>query len=149
MALLVRRLKVEDLPRLETLAADEVRRFPARAGFLPHYRKLMEKALTDEPGGILVAEYDGRVVGGAIVKLAGLHPVSGLKHGVLSALVIAQGWRAQGVGHRLLLEAEAYCKARGAEVITATLPADAGDDGEIFKDSGFKVCAWELERPLK
>ena len=52
-------------------------------------------------------------------------------------------------GALLLREAEAYCKARGAEVLTLQLPADAGEDADVFKESGYQVAGWELERSLK
>lgn len=149
MPLLVRRVKVEDMPRVELLASDEAKRFAARGGWLSTARRQLEKALSDEPQGILLADYDGRVVGVAVVRHQGTHPVSGLRHGTLQLLVVAQGWRTQGVAARLLREAEAYCKARGAEVLTLQLPADAGEDADVFKESGYQVAGWELERSLK
>ena len=64
-------------------------------------------------------------------------------------LTVAQGWRGQGIGERLLREAEAYLKSREVESLALTLPADAGEDAELFKAAGYRVLGWELERNLK
>lgn len=148
MPLLVRRVKVTDLPALEQLEQAAARRHPGRTRWMETYRRNIEKCLSDEPEGILVAEYDGHVVGGAIVQQKGAHPVTGASHGVLLGLTVAANWRDQGVGLRLLREAEAYLKARGCASLMVRLPADAGEDAEVFRQAGFQVVAWELERPL-
>jgi len=148
MPLVVRRVKVMDLPVLESLELETVKRFPSRTRWMETYRQLMEKALAEEPEGLLVADYEGRAVGGAIARVRGLHPFTGAPQGRLEALTVAPAWRTQGVAERLLKEAEAYFKSRGCRVMTTSLPADAGAEGELFKGSGFKVAGWELERPL-
>jgi hypothetical protein len=33
-------------------------------------------------------------------------------------------------------------------VLSVSLPADAGADGELYRAAGFKVASWELEKPL-
>ncbi len=149
MPLIVRRLRVSDLPILEMMEADAMQKFPGRAGWLETYTKLVERALAEEPEGILIAEYDGRVIGGAIVRQRGAHGLTGIKHAVLLTLTVAQGWKDQGIATRLVREAEAYSKARGCESMTVTLPADSGTDAEVFKTSGYRVMSWELERSLK
>jgi GNAT superfamily N-acetyltransferase len=148
MPLVVRRVKVQDLMALESLEAEVVRAFPARKRWLETYRVLLEKALAEEPEGLLVADYDGRAVGGAIARQRGPHPLTGEPHGRLEALTVAPSWRQHGVRERLLKEAEAYLKSRGCKRFVTTLPADAGADGDLFKSSGFKVASWELERTL-
>ncbi len=150
MPLIVRRLKVMDLPVIETLESESSKRFPSRKGWLEHFRKVMEVATSEEPEGVLVAEYDGRVIGAAVVKTRDEHPFTGSKHGELEALTIAPGWRGQGIDARLVREAEAYLKSRGCEVMTTRLPADAGpEESGLFKGAGYKVVGWELERALK
>jgi ribosomal protein S18 acetylase RimI-like enzyme len=149
MPLLVRRLKVSDLPVLEALEQEMVKRRPQRVGWMDAYRRRIEKALADEPEGILVADYDGRAVGGAIVQQRGAHPISGAPYGELLGLTVAPGWKNQGIDVRLLREAEAYLRSRGCSAMTLMLPADANDDAEVFKTSGYRVSGWELERPLK
>lgn len=148
MPLVVRRVKVQDLAVLESLEGESARSFPARPRWMETYRGLMEKALTEEPEGLLVADYDGRAIGAAIVRVRGVHPMTGDEHGVLEALTVAPAWRAHGVRERLLKEAEAYLKSRGCKVMITTLRSDAGAEGELFKTSGFKVAGWQLERSL-
>lgn len=148
MPLVVRRVRVADVPVLETLEAEACKRFPARLGWLETYRRLVEATLRDEPEGVLVADFDGRTIGGAIVRQRGLHPVSGATYGHLEALTVAPGWFDQGVHERLLKEAEAYLKVRGCQRMTATLPTDAGIEAELFRHAGFAVASWELERVL-
>jgi ribosomal protein S18 acetylase RimI-like enzyme len=148
--LIVRRLKVMDLPVIETLESESSRRHPTRAGWMDHFRHLMEVATSEEPEGVLVAEYDGRVIGAAVVKTLGQHPYTGVKFGELQALTVAPGWRGQGIDARLVREAEAYLKARGCETLTTRLPADASnEESGLLKGAGYKVVGWELERTLK
>jgi ribosomal protein S18 acetylase RimI-like enzyme len=81
MALLVRRVKVTDLPMLEAIEKESQKRFPGRKGWMETYRKSVERALTDEPEGILVAENDNKLVGAIIVQQRGKHPVTNQKFG--------------------------------------------------------------------
>ncbi len=148
MPLVVRRVKVNDLPVLETLELETAKRFPSRTRWMETFRRIVEEALSREPEGLLVADYDGRAVGGVVVRLCGPHPLTGAPQGRVEVLTVAPGWRTQGVAERLLKEAEAYLKARGCALMVARLQADAGADGDVFKQTGFKVAAWELERPL-
>jgi GNAT superfamily N-acetyltransferase len=63
-------------------------------------------------------------------------------------LTVAPAWKEHGIRERLIKEAEAYLKSRGCRLMVTSLRADAGAEGELFKTSGFKVAAWELERAL-
>ena len=148
MALVVRRVKVTDIPVLEGIEQESIKRFPGRVGWMNVYRKSMERALSDEPEGILVADYDGKVVGAIIVQQRGKHPLTQQTYAALLGLTVAEKWRGSGVGQRLLKEAEAYLKARKCESLALRLPADAGDDALLFQQSGFQVVAWELEKQI-
>lgn len=148
MPLVVRRVRVQDLSLIEALEQDTLRSFPARKRWMETFRSLLERSLTEEPEGLLVADYDGRAVGAAIARVRGAHPVTGEEHGRLEALTVAPAWRSHGVKERLLKEAEAYLKSRGCRLMVTTLQSDAGAEGDLFKTSGFKVASWELERAL-
>ena len=148
MPLVVRRVKVADLPVLETLELETARRFPSRTRWMETFRKIVEETLSKEPEGLLVADYDGRAIGGAVVRVRGQHPLTGVLYGRIEALTVAPGWKHQGVAERLVKEAEAWLKVRGCKTMVLSLPADAGADGDVFKQIGFKVAAWELERAL-
>jgi ribosomal protein S18 acetylase RimI-like enzyme len=146
MPLAVRRVKVTDLPVLETLELETTKRFPARKRWVETFRALIETTLSEEPEGLLVADYDGRAIGVAVARVAGPHPLTGQSLGRILVLSVAPGWRNQGIAERLLKEAEASLKSRGCQVIAFSLPSDAGADAELFKQAGFKVASWELEK---
>lgn len=146
MPLVVRRVKVTDLPVLELLELETTKRFPTRKRWIETFRSLIETSLSEEPEGLLVADYDGRAIGLAVARVSGQHPLTGQQLGRILALSVAPGWKTQGIGERLVRESEAYLKSRGCEVITFLLPSDAGADGDVFKQAGFKVSAWELEK---
>lgn len=148
MTLAVRRVKVSDIPVLEGFESETVKRFPLRKRWMETYRGLLEEALSDEPEGVLVADFEGRAVGAAIARVRGLHAVTGAVEGRLEALTVAPGWRSHSVAERLIQEADAYFRSRGCQVMTMQLPVDAGADASVFKEKGFSVAGWELERPL-
>jgi ribosomal protein S18 acetylase RimI-like enzyme len=102
MAVFVRRLKVQDLPRLEQIETELVRDYPSRPEWLKSYRRLIEQTLSEEPEGLLIAEADDVVAGWAAVRQRGKHPISGLEHGHVFHLSVAREFRRQGIGERLL-----------------------------------------------
>ncbi len=148
MPLVVRRAKATDVPVFETLELETVKRFPSRTKWLETFRARLDRALAEEPEGVLGADYDGRAIGVAVTRVDAPHPLTGALQGRLEALTVAPGWRSHGVGERLIKEAETYLRGKGCQVLAVTLPADAGGDGELFKVAGFKVASWELERQL-
>ncbi|MGV3624952.1 MAG: hypothetical protein ACO1OB_29295, partial [Archangium sp.] len=83
MPLVVRIAVEQDLPVLETLEAETVHHFPNRKRWLETFRELMKAALSEEPDGFIVAEFQGRPVGAALVRTRGPHPVTGVEHGAL------------------------------------------------------------------
>jgi len=149
MALTVRRLQILDLPALEKTEAERAKRFPERAGALAGFRKQVEQALSREPEGLMIADLDGRIVGLAIARQRGAHPVSGKKHGRVEHLSVTQGPETQGVTTRLLKESEAYLRSRGCEAIYMTLPADDASEAQLLKDAGYRVVAWEVGKTFR
>src|SRR4051812_40838054 len=101
-----------DIPTLENLERESVERHPGRRGWLDTYRKHVERSLGEEPEGFLVAELNGAVVGGAICRQRGAHPLSGDKHGQLLALTVSPAYARYNVAQRLLLESAGYLKSR-------------------------------------
>ena len=86
------------------------------------------------------------VAGWAAVRQRGIHPMTGLKYGHIFHLSVALEFRRHGAGARLLREAEAYLRARGCESIHLSMPVDDPAIAEIFKQAGYRLFAWELER---
>lgn len=149
MSLLVRRLKVLDIPALEALERETVDRHPGRKGWLDTYRKHVERSLSEEPEGFFVAELNAIVVGGAIARQRGAHPMTGAKHGQLLALTASPAYSRYNVAQRLLLESSLYLKSRGCRSMTVWCPIDLDPkEIDVFKSGGFSVVSWELEKQL-
>jgi ribosomal protein S18 acetylase RimI-like enzyme len=149
MAVFVRRLKVQDLPRLEQIETELVRDYPSRPEWLKSYRRLIEQTLSEEPEGLLIADADNVVAGWAAVRQRDKHPISGLKHGHIFHLSVAREFRRQGIGERLLREAEAYLRSRGCDSVHLSMPVDDDAMAELFKRSGYQLFAWELQRNFR
>ncbi len=80
-------------------------------GQYAHYRRLFKKAVAEARRGrrlLLLAEVDGQVVGQIFVQLTTkpAFSASGSASGYLYALRVKQPHRNQGIGTRLILEAE-------------------------------------------
>jgi ribosomal protein S18 acetylase RimI-like enzyme len=149
MPLVVRRIRVSDLPVLDAIENEITARFASRAGWMETYRNLLDIALAKEPEGVLVADFDGRPIGAAIARVAQNHRVTGQKHGVVEAITVAPAWKPQGIAERLLKESEMYLKSRGCEIVTVSIPESMGSDSDIYKNGNYRVIAWELEKSLK
>ena len=146
----VRNLKVSDIPALESIEAKTHSLFPSRTGWMQTFRSVIERSLAEEPEGILVAELDGVVVGLAIVRQRGNHPLSGEKYGLMIGLTVSPDHRRQGIGKRLLKEAETYCKVNDCQAMHLWLPSDATqEEALVFTKNGYSVVSWELKRSLK
>ena len=81
MTLIVRRVRVTDLPLLEAIERARQERLPHRVGWIKGFRKLIDNTLAAEPEGILVAEDDGVVVGYGICRERQHDPITGVKYG--------------------------------------------------------------------
>ena len=148
MALLVRRLKVTDLPTLDGIETAQAALISNPAWLLGS-RKLMERTLSEEPEGLLIADQDGEVVGWAAARQRGTHPISGLRYGHIFNISVHPKHAKKGIGSRLLRECEAYLRSRGCESIKVSMPADENAAAQMFKRGGYKLLAWELERTFK
>ena len=149
MTVFVRRLRVPDLPRLEQIESELLKDYPSRPGWMRSFRKLVEQTLSEEPEGLLLAEVDGQVQGWAAVRQRGIDPMSGLRYGHIFHLSVARQARRQGIGERLLKEAEAYLRSRGCESVHLSMPVDDPATADVFKRAGYRLLAWELERTFK
>jgi ribosomal protein S18 acetylase RimI-like enzyme len=145
MTVLVRKLKVSDLPRLEQIEADELTRTP-RAGWLATFRRMVEAALEHEPSGLLIAEDARKVVGWAYARQRGPHPVSGVPYGHIFHVSVAHSHRRKGTGQRLFRECEAYLRSRGCKSVHLSMRAGDQRPVDWLERFGYQVAAWELER---
>src|SRR5687767_8456513 len=113
-----------DIPTLEALARAMVKRHTARKGWLGTNRKHVRRSRREEPEGFLVAELNSAVVGGAICRQRGPHPLTGHKHGQLLALTASRAYARYNVAQRLLLESASYLKSRDCKSMTIWCPID-------------------------
>jgi ribosomal protein S18 acetylase RimI-like enzyme len=87
-------------------------------GEYTHYRRLFKRAMQEALRGrriLLLAEIDEQLVGQIFVQLAtrATFSTKGISSGYLYAFRVKQPFRNQGVGSRLLQEAEANLSGRG------------------------------------
>jgi ribosomal protein S18 acetylase RimI-like enzyme len=149
VALLVRRLKVSDLPRLEDIEYAQLDLFPDRPGWVAHFRGMVERILGEEPEGVLIAERDGQVVGWVAARSGGQHPTRRVPFGEVMHLSVLPAEQRTGVGRRLLRESEAYLRSRGCERIRLWVPKESEKALKLFEKQGYEVTGFELERPLR
>jgi hypothetical protein len=149
VSLIVRRLKVMDIPVLETLEREYTDRVATTPGRLEVYRKHVERSMAEEPEGFLVAELNDKVVGGAIARQRERNSLTGQKQGQLVSLTSSPAYVRYNVTQRLLAEAFAYLKSRGCKSVTVLLPTNSPpEEIDVLKNAGFGVVSWELERAL-
>jgi ribosomal protein S18 acetylase RimI-like enzyme len=149
MSLIVRRLRITDFPALEQIEEARVARAPRSAGWQDAFRMLLERSLSEEPEGLLIADRDGAVIGSAIARQRGAHPSTGVPYGHIEHLSVAATPDSASVSLRLLRECEAYLRSRGCELLVLSLPADDAAAAELFTTNGYRVTVWQLERLLK
>ena len=115
-------------------AAADVRRRVARLSALDSER-------------VIVAERSGRVVGVAAVHLAPLLHTSG-DLGRITALVVAQELRGQGIGRRLVLEAESWVRSRGCSRMEVTSGDHRPDAHRFYEACGYRCDERRFLKPM-
>ena len=100
----------------------------------------------DEPASVMwVAELDGAVVGVATAReFAGLHiaePVAWL-----TVLVVDERVRGRGVGRRLVTEAEAWARARGAKRLSLTSAVHRKEAHQFYINLGYQQTGVRLAK---
>lgn len=69
--------------------------------------------IADHPGCIIVAEYEGNLVGVAEIEFNSQCPIGELVAPELSKLYVLQWFCSKGIGHQLLKESERYLRENG------------------------------------
>lgn len=113
--------------------------YPAPAEAVPGRIERMRA----EPGQhVLVAEAGGRVVGMATVIVR--HVINADEpFGRLASVVVADGWRGQGIGGELVAAAERICVDAGCAVIEVTSADDRDRAHDFYRRLGY------TERPRR
>jgi ribosomal protein S18 acetylase RimI-like enzyme len=105
----------------------------------------------DESGALLVADRGGRVVGFVHIKLYDTPPVPSLaprRRALVEGIAVAEGVRRRGVGRRLMVEAAAWSRARGAEELLLTVWAENRRAERFYRALGYRPVSRVLGRTL-
>lgn len=85
------------------------------ANFITHQfsPERLSQAITDHPGDIIVAEYQGNLVGVAEIEFNQKCPLGELVAAELNKLYVLQWFGSRGIGHHLLKESERLVRSKG------------------------------------
>jgi len=103
-------------------------------------------------GAALVAEWDGKVVGHAVVVFETSPPFVREElrpYACVSELFVREGLRGRGIGTALLEAAEAVAAARGVRRLTIGVLAGNVRAAALYARFGFTPHAVELEKPVR
>ncbi len=121
--------------------------FVADTAFLARKRAQLREAVRDPGQAVLVAEDSVGICGFAwlVVEVE----YQGRRRGEVVALHVARRVRRQGVGRRLLQEAEALLRAYGCDVIHLMVTASNEAAVGLYQSQGFHVTRYQMEKELK
>lgn len=122
----------DDLPKLEWY------------GQYAHYRTLYRYAYREQRAGrrlMLVADFNGFPVGQIFVQLASNdHRIAdGVTRGYLYALRVMEMFRGQGVGTRLIVEAESRLLNLGFDSATIAVSKENQGALDLYKRIGYRI----------
>ena len=109
--------------------------------------RLKELALDAQSSAVWIAELDGRAVGIATAKkFPAIHQSAPVVW--LTVLVVSQSARGQGVGTRLVNEAEEWARDQGARKIALTSALHREEAHEFYKRLGYDHTGVRLAKTL-
>ena len=141
---LIRTARQEDLPALTALLAEL---FAIEQDFSPdttRQRRGLALLLADERATVLVAEVAGQVLG--MVTLQSLiSTAQGGWVGLLEDLVVAQEWRGEGLGSRLLAAVQEAADNQGLSRVQLLVDEDNHSAKGFYRNQGLRrthLQAW-------
>ena len=102
-------------------------------------------------GKILIAEVDGEVAGFVTIlsKVRNEEPEEGdFEYGLVSDLMVAERFRKQGLGRRLLQAAESHARARGVKWLRIGVLAGNPAADHLYASMGYSNLYVEREKDL-
>jgi GNAT superfamily N-acetyltransferase len=96
---------------------------------------------------VAVAVREGHAVG-VIAALMGLYIEMNGRYGRVTALIVAEDHRGQGIGARLLVHAESWLRARGAAACIVNCSTRRADAHRFYKREGYLVTGFRFKKSL-
>lgn len=121
-------------------------------GWPPRSREYLEQVLSSEHSTFLLAEFERRLVGlvNVAVYEAPKVPVFQPRvNGVVSDLIVTARFRRQGVGRRLLAEAESWVRQRGASSIELVVYEFNEGARRFYEKLGYATLSRTMEKPFR
>lgn len=132
----------DDLGAIVALLADDVfgaARNPRLDAAMPAYQRAFDEILRDPDNGYVVAVDGGRILGCyQLTFIRGLSYTGGLR-GQIESVRIAAALRGQGLGHRMMADAVARCRARGAVLVQLTTDVRREHTRRFYERLGFQA----------
>ena len=128
MPVVIRTARKEDVPRLEWY------------GQFAHFRNLFQRAYRDQQLGIrlmLVADCNGFPIGHVFILF--MDDEAENRQAYLYSLRVMEMFHAQGIGTRLMLEAEAQIAVRGYDEVSIAVAKTNHTARRLYERLGYKV----------
>lgn len=125
--MMIRGMTLEDYDQVYELWSG-IRGFGIRAE--DDSREGVERFIRRNPGTCVVAEEDGRIIGSVLCGHDG-------RRGCMYHVCVAEGYRQQGVGHKLVLEALERLRKEGINQVNLVAFRSNAIGNEFWKKSGW------------
>ena len=138
----------DDLPAIIALLADDMLGAGRESPDPAPYRRAFA-AMQDEPGNVLIAGVmDGRVMACYQLTIATGLALVGMRRATVEGVRIHSDLRGQGMGARLMADAENRARAGGAGLIQLTSNARREDALRFYAQMGFQPSHVGFKKPL-
>jgi ribosomal protein S18 acetylase RimI-like enzyme len=122
----IRACRIEDIPDVLALWAAS----RSASATTPDTPAALQRLITTDPGALLVAELDGRIVGTVVAASDGWR-------GSMYRLAVDPQHRRLGIARRLVASGEARLRERGVPRVTALVAADDGVAVATWEAAGY------------
>ncbi len=127
-------------------------RMPPGSDIVDEYIPQMLDRCIECDGRVLIAEVDGEIAGFATIltKVSSGELEDGdLEYGLVSDLMVVKRFRSQGLGRKLLEEAESFARANGVKWLRIGVLAGNQAADKLYSSLGFSGIYIEREKDLR
>lgn len=148
LAPLFREATRADVPQVVALLADDVLGRTREGAGLEVYLAAFDAMRAEGSNRLIVAEQDGRVVACyQLIVMSGLS-LSATRRAEIEAVRVAADLRGQGLGARLIADAEARARAAGCTLIQLTSNATRTEARRFYEGLGFTGSHIGFKKPI-